>query len=370
MPSRWPSAWRWSDGDLLAANKRVVNQGIELMGRSQLQAFAALNDAVAHRSRPARAFGARAAEVGLRQAVRERDAPVRRVAAGIGRLGRALLSSPAMGYPLDVGGVDDYPVKVGSMLLTLVEPAKGFERAYNRWYERDHYYAGCMVGPWLFAGSRWVATRTLKDSAMAGGRPHRPADRRRQLRRHLLGGTRPPPEHFGEWSIRQVRDLYANGRGFAERTHVHTSTFHYVGSTYRDDDPVPVELALDHNYDGLFILWWDATTGTGQELHETLSTAAPTAGLLNAGSPIEMASSWVPSTPDQENRDAPMDLGSPVGGTDRLVQLLFVSGDRAASVDRVRAYTDGVEAEGLATLLLAAPFVRTVVGTDRYVDEL
>ena len=61
--------------DLLVANKRVVNQGVELMGRSQLQSFAALNDAVAHRSSEARAFGQRAAEVGLRQAVRERDAP-------------------------------------------------------------------------------------------------------------------------------------------------------------------------------------------------------------------------------------------------------------------------------------------------------
>lgn len=61
--------------DLLTANKRVVNQGVELMGRSQLQRFAALNDAVAHRSSDARAFTTRAAEVGLKQAVRERDAP-------------------------------------------------------------------------------------------------------------------------------------------------------------------------------------------------------------------------------------------------------------------------------------------------------
>ena len=61
--------------DLLSANKRVVNQGVELMGRSQLQRFAALNDAVAHRSPEARAFTARAGEIGLRQAVHERDAP-------------------------------------------------------------------------------------------------------------------------------------------------------------------------------------------------------------------------------------------------------------------------------------------------------
>jgi enoyl-CoA hydratase len=60
--------------DLLVANKRVVNAGIELMGRSQLQRFAALNDAIGHRAPEALAFSDRIAEVGLRQAVRERDA--------------------------------------------------------------------------------------------------------------------------------------------------------------------------------------------------------------------------------------------------------------------------------------------------------
>jgi enoyl-CoA hydratase len=59
--------------DLLAANKRVVNQGVELMGRSQLQQFAALSDAVAHRAPDVQAFTARSAEVGLKEAVRERD---------------------------------------------------------------------------------------------------------------------------------------------------------------------------------------------------------------------------------------------------------------------------------------------------------
>ncbi len=60
--------------DLLVANKRVVNTGVELMGRSQLQRFAALNDAIGHRSSEAEAFSARIAEIGLGQAVRERDA--------------------------------------------------------------------------------------------------------------------------------------------------------------------------------------------------------------------------------------------------------------------------------------------------------
>ena len=48
------------------------------------------------------------------------------------------------------------------MLFTMVDPQRGHEVAYNRWYERDHFYAGCLVGPWLFAGRRWVAPRALK----------------------------------------------------------------------------------------------------------------------------------------------------------------------------------------------------------------
>jgi enoyl-CoA hydratase len=60
--------------ELLIANKRVVNMGIDLMGRAQLQRFAAVNDAIGHRSPDAIAFSERIAELGLRQAVRERDA--------------------------------------------------------------------------------------------------------------------------------------------------------------------------------------------------------------------------------------------------------------------------------------------------------
>ena len=58
---------------------------------------------------------------------------------------------------------DGQAFRLGSALFTLVEPHPGHEVAYNRWYERDHFYAGCMVGPWLFAGRRWVATRDQKD---------------------------------------------------------------------------------------------------------------------------------------------------------------------------------------------------------------
>jgi enoyl-CoA hydratase/carnithine racemase len=60
--------------DLLVANKRVVNMGVDLMGRAQLQRFSALNDAIGHQAPEAAAFAQRISEIGLRDAVRERDA--------------------------------------------------------------------------------------------------------------------------------------------------------------------------------------------------------------------------------------------------------------------------------------------------------
>jgi hypothetical protein len=274
-----------------------------------------------------------------------------------------------MNYPLEVGGIDDYPVKVGSMLMTLVDPSRGYERAYNRWYERDHFYGGCMIGPWLFAGSRWVATRDLKDRRWPtdAGTVAAPYDAGSYIAIYWVEQGH-HDDHFEAWAVPQVRDLYANGRGFAERRHVHTSLFDHIGSRYRDDDPVPIDLALDRGYSGLVVLWWDAPEGTeASDLHRAV--AERTQALL-AGSAIEIASSWTPSAPDEGPRDVPMDLGSPAGGPNRLVQLLFVDGDVAEVLDPVRAYTDAVEAAGLGRLQLAAPFFTTVVGTDTYVDQL
>jgi hypothetical protein len=86
------------------------------------------------------------------------------------------------------------------------------------------------------------------------------------------------------------------------------------------------------------------------------------------GSNIEIVSSWQPVA--NPAADQPMDLGTPAGGPERLVQLIFVRGDVTAELDRMKAYTDGVAAAGLADVHLVAPFFRTVVGTDTYADQL
>ena len=271
-----------------------------------------------------------------------------------------------MSYALAVGGRDDYPVKVGSMLLTMVDPNVGYEKAYNRWYERDHYYTGCMVGPWMYAGSRWVAPRTLKDL--------RWPDDETVAKPYTAGSyvaiywveEGHHKDHFSDWAVPQVQKIYAEGRGFPERRHIHTTMYNRVGAVYRDPDGVPVDLALDARYDGIVAVWMDSKDGgPAADLHAALT---PAMGALVAGSSIETVSSWTPCPSDSGPANAPMDLGSGAGGPDRLCQLLFVRGDVREVLDRVRQYTDGASA--LADIRLVAPFFATVVGTDKYVEEL
>jgi enoyl-CoA hydratase len=61
------------DADLLAANKRILNLGLELMGARTLQRLAAENDARGHLARSAREFPGKVREKGLKAALRERD---------------------------------------------------------------------------------------------------------------------------------------------------------------------------------------------------------------------------------------------------------------------------------------------------------
>jgi hypothetical protein len=271
--------------------------------------------------------------------------------------------------PLEPGGIGDYPIRVGSMLLTLVDPHKGFEVAYNRWYERDHFYAGCMIGPFLFAGSRWVATRDLKDRRWptTDETVASPPDAGSYVAIYFVEDGH-HEDHFGTWARPQVNKLYGDGRGFAERRHIHTILFDHIGAAYRDADPVPIELALDHGYDALVIVWFDGKDRDARALHDEFAKDA-LPNLLRSSS-IEIASSWTPSAGENEPRNVPMDLGSKAGGPERLVQLLFVHGDVRDALAKVRAYTDRVEADDLAHLRLAAPFFRTIVGTDTYVDQL
>jgi len=62
------------DPDLLSANKRIINTGLELMGARTLQRMAAENDVRGHNTRAAGEFRESVKQNGLRETLRARDA--------------------------------------------------------------------------------------------------------------------------------------------------------------------------------------------------------------------------------------------------------------------------------------------------------
>jgi hypothetical protein len=175
-------------------------------------------------------------------------------------------------------------------------------------------------------------------------------------------------EHFS-WAGKQVVDLYMNNRGFGDRTHAHTVLYDYLGTQYRDEDPVPVELALDHGYAGLVSVAVDCADGVDQPAFDAFNSSAGVASLL-AGSSVASCASWRPIALDEVTANAPMDLGTPPGGDNRVMQLFFVEGDVRDEWQRFIDYGKAVAEAGVGEVVFAAPFFRTVVGTDTYVDEL
>jgi hypothetical protein len=272
----------------------------------------------------------------------------------------------------------DEDVRVGSMLYTLVDPERGHEVAYNRWYERDHFYSGCMIGPWLFAGRRWVATRRLKDLRLPPDTPlesavTNPVDAGSYLATYFIHKGH-EAEHFA-WANRQVFELYSNGRGFEQRSHAHTALYFHVGADHRDPDGVPAHMALDHPYQGLVSVHVDRRDDLPHpEFADWFHrVAAPVLfGESEQGdpSPIDQVLHWRPIIPKGEEGRAPMELGTGPGTRARSMQLMFTTAPAEECWDRVVDYAARVDESGLATVRLAAAFVPTVPGTDTYTDQL
>lgn len=254
-----------------------------------------------------------------------------------------------------------HPVELGSMLFTLVEPSREHVRQYNRWYERDHFYAGCMIGPFNFAGRRWVATRDLKALRIPARSPViAEPDAGSYLALYWV-----LKEHhvdWNRWARREVKALIDADRMYEHRRHIHTQLYTYEWGVFRNDDPVPAELALDHPFAGLVVVWGrtaEARTATEDWFRTAyLPQALPgTAAAMCLGfHPIPMPSgqpSDVPSSDDDERR---------------FLHLYFLDGDPR---DAWTMFAGLPEAVGeRAEILLASPFVPTIPGTDTYTDEL
>jgi len=250
------------------------------------------------------------------------------------------------------------PVALGGALVTIVEPHKGHEVEYNRWYERDHFYSGCMIGAWTVAGARFVATRDLKALRYPADSPicPDPTGGSYVAVYWILAGK------FGEWirwGTDQVNWLHANDRMFEHRDHVHTVMYKLRAEFPGRDDGVPVELALDHRSPYLVMVIGEPTEGTTLDEVDEWFRARP------LGAEVMAEFTPVPLLGDAP-KDVPRD-----DAANRFTQLYFVDDDLPAIwAERFAGLGAEMEAAGIARARFVSPFRATVPGTDTYTDQL
>ncbi len=274
-----------------------------------------------------------------------------------------------------------HEVGIGGALITMVEPHPGHERAYNRWYEDDHFYAGAMCMPWMMAGRRFVATRRLQDlrypedSFIA-----QPVTAGCYI--HLYWITVNHVEDHEAWTRSTNLQLTKLDRRFEDRTHIFTTFQDFRGVTYRDPDGPRDIHSLDYPYAGMVLEVIDARPG-GREALDAWLADEYLPGIVGApGTPVAQSLRFTARHVTEEEPATESDReAEPVmaahrgfaipGGARRVTVLHFLDRDPGEDWEQWFGNHDNlVEASGLGRLELCAPFIPVVHGTDRYVDEL
>ena len=232
------------------------------------------------------------------------------------------------------------PVRPGTAIVACIEPHVGHERAFNAWYERDHFYDAMMAGPGACAAARYVATRECKQQRVGVGHL---ADRVRGSYLTLAWLLPGLADEWNAWVGRRMAGLRdAPDRLFVARDHVYTAIYRFEFDVRGDGGPVPI-VALDRDFAGVVAVSFG--DGLDDARHWAEAVVSPAVPLLVGLAP-------------ERTILAEVDPG------DHAVVVGFCVDDpRVAWATRLASTLDIATSGG-------GPFVRTVPGTDTYVDEL
>jgi len=271
------------------------------------------------------------------------------------------VSDPAASAPLS-----DRRVELGHAIFALVEPHRGHELAWNRWYERDHLIAAGGCAPWTIATQRWIATRREKALRYPAQNPIcEPVSRGSFLAAIWIQSGRYDDQQ--RWVAEQMAVLTANHRQFAERDVITTAAYDYLGGALRDADGVPPELALDRRYPGVVLAWTERRPNTSLEALAAWLARELLPGVIEK-SPIAMALCF---TPKPKAAWWPKAAPEVPGVGERVIVACFSEGDPAACFDeRFAPLGAAIDAGGRGRTLLVAPFAPLVPGVDPPVAEL
>jgi hypothetical protein len=251
-------------------------------------------------------------------------------------------------------------VVLGHAILGLIEPHAGHERAWNRYYERDHLIAAGSSAPYTFSTQRWVATRRHKALRTPRDNPiAQPCDKG-----SFLGALWIEKDRFDEqqrWVAQRMPVLAREGRTFDQRDVLTLTGYDLVGTVARDVDGVPPELALERRYAGVVLAFVERRPEHPltrvrdvlvDEILPKFVAGSPTAQAL-LFTPLPKADWWPKAAPEVP------------GVGERILVFCFCDRDPLETWPEHQAtLAERLEAGGFARTLFVAPFVPVVPGID------
>jgi hypothetical protein len=257
--------------------------------------------------------------------------------------------------------------RIGNALIATFEPHPGHEHAYNRWYEDDHFYVAALTAPWSFSGRRWVAPRSLQQMRLP--------------RNHTLFS---PPEagvylslswilaghasEFQAWIMAMQKRIRDEQRNFPQRSHIFSTYQEYAGAVYRDAKGPRDIHALDYPYRGVALEVVEPLPGTSFDSLQQW--------LMNEHAPRKLADSAAAQCLVFLENDDPLallarpDIDDPAVAR-RITLLWFLESEPEPCWNTLFGEEERqLAASRRGRLLMVAPFIPTLPGTDVYVDQL
>jgi hypothetical protein len=199
-----------------------------------------------------------------------------------------------------------------------------------------------LAGPGVYSGARFVATRACKDARRPLALFGDPALGSYLSAAWYLPGTE---ADWNAWVGAQMQTLFADGRTFAGRDHLHTAMYEYAWDVGIADAP-PAAFVLDRRFGGVI-----AIAVAGEE-NDTERWAR------------DIVAPELPVVVALRRERVLMSVLDDVAP--HTLMLAFVDGDALDVWNRrVEPALSSLPGVGFAS-----PFLATVPGTDTYVDDL
>jgi hypothetical protein len=221
-----------------------------------------------------------------------------------------------------------------------------------------------MIGAGNFAGRRWVAPRPYKDLRYTGT-GEVAADPLVGSYLALYWVLDGALAEWNRWAYRQLKQLHVDGRMFPDRDHIHTLLYTRDWGSYRDPDPVPAALALDHPFKGLGVVIGEAFDDRPELDSWYRQEHLPA---FFKGSSAAMCLSFTPMPLLVDAPGVAKDEGSEM----KFVHLYFLDADPLDVWERdgFTEHSAVLQRTGLGRVLWSGPFIPTIPGTDTYTDQL